>query len=570
MRSALTEGELAVARDELRAARSEISEATSLAKHPALQLARWIPIIDNDARAVDALVRAADEAIGAGIVGTNGLVEVGATEDVSQAFLAGRHVALDKIDQIAPDLARASSILADAEAILTSAEPPHLSALRSRFLEATEEIVGIADSARRIDALSRSLGSVLGGGASRHYLLAFETPSESRGTGGFIGLVGELLASDGRLELERVAPILDLYPDEIPPVEAPDWFERSYASQSSLTQVRQTNLTPTFPVASEVLLRMHEQVTGRALDGVIAMDPIALGLMLRSMSPIEVNGSEPITADNAEQILLRDTYERIPDNDIQNRFLGAVIGRFWKRVAAGDYDAALFAEGIAEAVATQHFKMYVRDPSAQAGLQVAGLTMDHSDLENMQMVFHNNYGANKVDYFLQRRVETEIRLQSDGSADVETSITLENHAPDRGSDILLGRTHKGENRMQINVMLPLGANPDSIIVNGDKQQPLTFLDSDHLIIWDYLEISPGDDATVVVRYEAPGHYLANRYVLTLVPQPMVNPDEHSVAIYPPEAFLMRERFSTGILQGFTRSGPHDRPWEIELEFLPAG
>jgi hypothetical protein len=158
------------------------------------------------------------------------------------------------------------------------------------------------------------------------------------------------------------------------------------------------------------------------------------------------------------------------------------------------------------------------------------------------MLFHNNYAANKVDYFLEREVDTSIRLQSDGGAHVTVSVDLENAAPAGPPSDLLGRLGfkgypPGFNGMFLNLVLPREATVYRFLQN-DEQSPYILDEDDGFpVAWDLVELDPGESSNVTIRYRVPSVFQETaqgaRFQLRLIPQALVRPDSYSVEVFPP-------------------------------------
>src|SRR3712207_4822091 len=116
-----------------------------------------------------------------------------------------------------------------------------------------------------------------------------------------------------RSQLEDIRYTADLLEPTPPPVDAPAWFREHYGPLDALRSVQQVNESPHFPVVSEVLLSIYESKKGDRPDGVIAMDPIALGYMLEGMEPLRAPGLDvDVTSENAADVILHDSYLAFP------------------------------------------------------------------------------------------------------------------------------------------------------------------------------------------------------------------------------------------------------------------
>jgi hypothetical protein len=342
------------------------------------------------------------------------------------------------------------------------------------------------------------------------------------------------------------------------------------------------NVSPNFPVVAETFLRMYEETRGEALDGVVAMDPVALAALMEATGPLTVEGSDiEVTSDNVEEFLLRDSYLEFADPEAQNEYLGQLVTAFWRKVRDGDFDAATLASRLADSVATQHFKVYARDPDDRSAMVEADADGDYEVPDgNVQMVFNNNYSANKVDYYLSKHVEMRVVLDADGDANIATTTRLMNDAPTGPPSLLLGPNPTyhpddppGMNRMLINVLLPRGADTEAWTSGGTTREPFVYDDEKHPVAWDSLALEAGAELDAKLTYQVPEMAdLASdggRFHMTLFPQATVNPHAFSFTLVAPHGFLVREAGS-GDVGGdtFTLSGELTEPVDIDLELVP--
>lgn len=537
--------ELAGAQRSFAAALQNAEAARGATGHPAFAVASLLPPLSNDLNAVDVLADVASNSARAGISVVDGADALGAADDelAGTVFRDGR-IRFGALAEAGPFLDEAASQLEESAEMLSALANPRFGIVRDALGRARDRVGEAHGSARRAQILFEALPGLFGRDDDRRYLLAFQSPSEARGTGGLIGLYGILSARDGRLELEEINYIGDLLRPPPPPVDAPPWFRQHYGPLDALRSVQQVNESAHFPVVSEVLLSIHEAKKGHRPDGVIAMDPIALGYMLEGMEPLRANGLDvDVTSENAAQVILHDSYLEFPTPEAQNLYLGDLIGKFWTRVQKGDLEAGPFAQGFARGVRTGHVKVFSSDPAEQEALRDLDAEGDYTDEgDHVQMLFHNNYAANKVDYFLEREVDTEVRLQADGGAHVTVSVDLENAAPAGPESDLLGRRSfkgyaPGFNGMFLNLLLPREATVYRFLQNGEQSPYILDEDAGFPVAWDLVELDPGESSNVTIRYRVPSVFEETpqgaTYRMKLLPQALVRPDAYSVAVYPP-------------------------------------
>ena len=545
------EGDIATARAELGVALEKAGEARDLASHPSMVLATVLPVIRHDARAAAAIVEAGHEVATAGLAAADGASLLGLDRDgfAESVFENGR-VALEPLEAAAVPVTRATDALERARAYLDAAPRANVALIRTSLADGLDRVEEALAVARKGRALVTALPGLLGGESDRRYLLVFQTPSEARGGGGVAGLYGIVTASDGVLRLGRIGPYAELFRPRSRPVDAPGWFAASYGAQGALTEWPQANVSPNFPVVVGVMAEMYEAESGRAVDGVLAMDPVALASLMRGTGPMEVRrgpGGRPVavTSDNVVELLLHDSYLDFPTEASQDSFLTEVVDLFWDKLQSGDVDARSLGEGIADAVDAQHFKAAVVADAEQDALAELGLLGAYPGTgPQTQLIYNNNYGINKVDYFLERELSSTIELDSNGVAHVTTTVALHNRAPDGPRSLLLGLsgngTPVGTNRMMLSFLLPEGASVTSLQVGGSERAPLFYSDADHPVAWFVTDVPAGRSEVATLTYDVEGAASFNGrmddYALSFVPQATVNPDAITVTVIPPDGF----------------------------------
>lgn len=549
--SLLTDGDLSGAQKELQEAVEVADRAAGLADRPSLAFSSIVPRWGRDLRAVRALARAGSLASRGALEAVNGLAELGPTADEAAGTLfSDGQVHFEPLASTKRSVLAAGQLLNQALEEINDAPDPSVARVQRIVRDVFQDL---AEARARVDDASNLftlLPDLFAKGSERSYLLVFQSLGEARGTGGVITFYGVLDAEDGRLELRDVGPIRTLpnYSAGIvdPPVSGPDWLEKSYGPQGALTQWQQANLTPNFAVAADVLLQMYERHTGDALDGVVAMDPVMLEQTLSALEPIEI-GDTTITQSNVVQLTMEDSYQTLDDAS-QDDFVLTLIGTYWERIASGEADVRMLAEGLGSATKGGHLRLHVaRDSTEERLAELASGVFPEGDEPNVQLVYHQNYGNNKVDYYMRRRLDIEVALDPAGNATVNSSITIQNLAP-RAASIppteLLGipgqrGVKEGWNKMLLSLLAPRGSRDAEITIDGQSDAvPFSFEDSSYPVFWDLLQIPPQESVTVKVSYVVP-HAVGpvGDFRFTLVPQSLAHPDEYSLEVRAPESTL---------------------------------
>lgn len=554
-RDELREGNVDDAEEALAAAAGDAQSAEGLLGHPTWKVIAALPLIADDTDAVAALVSAGR------LVATAGDPALRAAEvlDVRGGGLGadvyrGGRIDLDLLAEATPLIEEARAILDDAAEIVGGLGDPLLPPLDDAVRDASERVDEAQSSAATATALLDVLPRLTGGDGTRRYLLAFQALGEARATGGVAGLYGLLEAKDGRITLGTIEPYSRLIFDPVSPDTVPRWYEKAYGLQGALDQWPQANLSPSFPVDARVMLEMYRKSFGEELDGVIAVDAVVLARLMESTGSISLpEFHRTVTAKNVIRLLSEDAYVDFATRKEQNEFLVALVRAFWDRIESGDLDFPALASGVGEMVESRHLLVYSVDEEDEDVLEELGTAGTLDGLgQNLQMVFHNNYGVNKVDYYLRRSVETEIEVAENGDLRVETAVRLRNGAP-RGeeSDLLGGKETRltpGANRMTLNFVLPKGSKAGRFRVDGEEAVPAIQRDSGRPLVWDVLTIPPGKESVAKLVYEVPsGASMSGEggsLSFTFVPQPALDVDAFELRVSAP-GFVLSAAESDG-------------------------
>ena len=510
------------------------------------------------------------------------------------AFYSDGAVDLDAVAALTEALAGFQTDLATAAADLDELSEPKLDPIASALERLDRRMARTGEGLQRALTTARLLPGLLGAEDERRYLLAFQSPSEARGGGGLIGVYGVLTADDGRLDLGHIGPIEELVPARrrardrgprpvpaptrtFPAVPAPGWYRDLYDRFLGRGDIRHANLTPSFPASAELWLDMYAALTGKRLGGVIALDPLALGEMTRGTGPLEAPGwDRRIGRFSARRVLLHDVYRHFDLKERkQNEYLEGLIDELWDRLESGDVRAGSLARGLAVAAREQHLKIYVPDPTVAELLGELQIDGDYRSAgDDVALVFHNNFAANKVDFFLKRTVSTELRLTDDGSAAAITEVELVNEAPEDRSVLVRPLSPDlpyGVNRMTLSFLLPVGAEPRGLQIDGRDSNLFEGAEYDYPVAWQILDIEAGATRTVRLRWRWPDAWELDPngpdLELTLWPQALVRPDFAHLVVIPPEGYEVARTSTLGDMT--LDRGPimwrHRPPIALELE-----
>jgi hypothetical protein len=397
-------------------------------------------------------------------------------ETVSAANLQSLEVAdggvdLDRVRSLRAPVARARAGLDAAHRALVAASSSRwlLPPLVERLDREIARIDGSRRQAAMALAMAEQLPPLLGGDGARRYFLAIQSPAELRGSGGIIGSFGEVAAEGGRLAVGSFGRDGDLNTKGTPPAQrtlpGPADYRARYGRFEPQRIWQNVSVSPHFPAVAEVIAGLYPQSGGSEIDGVISVDPTGLAAFLGLVGPVDVAPwPEPLTAGNAERILLHEQYVRL-EGTARTDFLGDVAEAVGARLTSGALPPPVaIVEALAPAVRGNHIALWSPVAAEQALFRLIGADGGLPPVRTDSLAVVNvNSGGNKVDWFLRR--------SSDYVADVDASkgkvtgtltVTLRNEAPSSGlPSYVIGTSLTtpvdpvGANRTYLSVYSPL-------------------------------------------------------------------------------------------------------------------
>jgi hypothetical protein len=520
-------GDAASATADLATSRTEFEQASDRVNGVLTAPARLVPGLAQQVEAVQTTV---DQ--GTAISATAD--DLVATADYDSLTYEGR-LDLAQVKALAEPTARADAALADARRELArlqrgSLVPP----LQDRIDQFADDI----DEARSDTALAAQLLDVtpglFGADGPRRYLVIFVTPAELRGGGGFIGSYAELSIDDGKATLTRSGRIDDL-------LEGPNQGNRTltgpadYLARYGRFQpgdyLQDVTQSPNFPSSASVISQLYPQAGGAPVDGVISVDPTGLASLLELTGPVTVPGlDEPLSADNAVDILTTRQYLELGDRAARGEVLAeATKATFQKLIESSLPAPRTLADTLSPTVRAGHLRMWSPDRSEQRLFERLGASGDlriPTGNDGFSVVQQNS-GNNKIDAYLHRTITYLPRIDAaTGELTAELRIELRNDVPFAElPDAVAGNTRgvpRGTNLTALSVFTPNKVTEATI-----DGEPVTLGPGSErgLNAWDtpLLQIPPGGTVTVTMQF-AGAVDLHHGYQLTILPQPVANPD----------------------------------------------
>ena len=310
---------------------AEASSARSAVDDPLFRAATGLPFVGPNLDAIREVTLTVDS-LATDVMPS--LVEIANTLQPSELAPKDGAIDLAPIERISPLLQSAD--VAVNEAIVT------LGAIdRSQLVQPIGDAVGTLSD--KLDAAAdvtgpgartaRLLPPMLGANGTRQYLVVFQNPAELRATGGIFGSYALVTADNGKITIvDQGASSRTLGFFEPPVAELPPNELSLYGTQMAQYPM-DVNFTPDYPTAAELFAEMYRVRTSTTVDGVLALDPVALSYTLEGAPGVDIGGGQTLTSDNLVSTLLSTAYQqfdgrrgpgrarRVPGQCHQHRFL---------------------------------------------------------------------------------------------------------------------------------------------------------------------------------------------------------------------------------------------------------
>jgi hypothetical protein len=280
-----------------------------------------------------------------------------------------------------------------------------------------------------LDAAATGLAEFLDG--PRLYLVFAANNNEMRiGSGAFLS-ASVLVVSHGDLVLLPTRPTATL---RLGPFRA--WAVHMDADQAKLwgwlapnDEWRNLGVSPRFDTTARLSTQMVAVVRDVDVDGVLALDPVALEHLVDATGPVRV-GSRTLSGERLLQYLLVDQYRGVDFFDTQQKArrdaLGTLAQQAIGQLDAGHWDTRALVAGLRTAGSGRHLLAWSRHPDEQRAWNIAGI--DGRLSRDSLMVGLHNRGGNKLDPFVGADSVIRTERVADGT-DVSVTVTLANRTP---------------------------------------------------------------------------------------------------------------------------------------------
>lgn len=417
LESVLSDGQTQALADQLPALQAQARRAREATSGPVWWLAEHVPVLGYDLVAVRTVSTAIDD------VTTNALPAVsdlGTVLSSRSARTTDGRIDLAGLVDAAPRVHVANASMQRAHDAVAALDPSRLLAkLAGPVVQVQDGLDRAASVMRVADQVAGLVPSMLGADGPRTYLVMSLNSAELRAAGGIVGAVAELHAENGSISLLTNWTTADLpvYETSVLPLTAD---EVRVHSDTMGRWIQDVVSTPDFPRSAQLAQAMWKKATGHEVDGVIAVDPVAVSYLLAATGPVTVPGGVQVTQTNLVPILLHDAYLKITDRAAQDDFFGGVASAVFRAVADGHGDSRNVLRELTRAAQELRIRVWSSHTREQLLLRDTPLSSAFLSgaTDSTPGIFLNDGTGGKLDYYLKATVSIETPACTPGSSEV--------------------------------------------------------------------------------------------------------------------------------------------------------
>lgn len=397
------------------------------------------------------------------------------------------------------------------------ADPAYLSILQEARSQLRDQTADVAALLRNTALVAQVAPSMMGLDGPRTYFMAFQTNAEARGTGGLLGGFGILRFDNGTPSVDTLASNIELIGSSASIDLGPEYVE-NFGFNEPTVDFRNSNMSSHFPYAAQIWKSMWEEQSTDRLDGVLAIDPVALSYILGAVGAVTLPDGEVVTKDNVVELTESTAYIRFPNETDQlarKKYLQDIASLVVKKMTGHVESPQALFDALGKAVSERRISLWSASPEEQSVLEqtpIAHVIPD--DPAPYAEVVVNNLGGNKLDYYLRR----EIEYAADGcEADTRLStvtVRLTNEVPDSSLPAYITGAEgvfaelpiqltTGTALSSVRLNATMNATLVSAVVNGETASVFTGTERGHPSFEMQVAIPPGKTAEITFRLSEP-------------------------------------------------------------------
>lgn len=320
-----------------------------------------------------------------------------------------------------------------------------------------------------LTSLREVLPDVLGFNGEKTYLVLLQNNTELRPGGGFIGSYALVKIDRGELMDLKIYDVYDADGQLQGHIDPPFFLSRYMGA--SHWYLRDSNASVLFPENGEQALFFLNKEMGITADGVIGVNVQVIKDMMGKIGDVHIpEFKQVVTAQNVIE-LTQDHAEKnfFPGSTQKKDFLNAFEKALFAKIESNKkillpLTALLGSEVQEKAIQTYFPQSNIQEVFVSAGSSggVPMVNKSNTELDDVFGINEANIGQNKVNQYLERRVDHQIKLSEKGDVAESVTVTYVNTSTKTSP-------YGGDYTSYLRFILPVDASIVGVQIDGQDQ-----------------------------------------------------------------------------------------------------
>ncbi len=475
--------------------------AADAVENPVWKLGERLPGIGPNLSAISTTARVA-RSVAEGAVGRATRIEVSAFRPVGGA------IDVDAVLRSRPHVIAADATIHEAAKIMAQIDTRELiGPVSVPVIQLRRELERVGEMTTGLSVAAELLPDAMGLTGPRNYLLIFPNTAELRSQGGNVTAFATLSVENGvmsimpRIDSAGAMPVFPESPLPLDPEIVALFGDHVGGSISTATML------PDFPTTAALMVKFAEQAYDMSLDGVVSIDPVALGYVLEAIGPVSLQDGSELTADNLVDVLLSEVYRRYPDGADQDAFYTGVGSLIALAVVSGQGSFFDLIGEFGRAAEERRLGVWFVDADAQdvvAGTPLErGFAADDDDATTVGVLF-NDFTGTKLDYHMDATLDVSANRCEADHTEFAVSGTLTSSVPAEGlpPSLLSPILPPGEVLTRIDVLGPNGTAVAEVRLGDERFDNAEISELDgRPVVTVPITLRPGESRTFDVYFD---------------------------------------------------------------------
>lgn len=394
---------------------------------PLWEFAAKLPVIGSDIASVQSAANILDD------FAQTTLPELKAASDtISTASLSGEDgsLNLEPIITLSSQLTSADELLAKQVEDLNAVPDSKIEQIQSALDKGRTKLTTLYEALDEVTGLVNMIPSLLGSDGTRNYLLIAQTNAEVRTAGGLAGSVGSFTTDNGNISFNDFHSDQDFPTGNVANLlgegEASLWDGYGFGYY-------ECNVTceADYPTLAQMMAQywtQQEWAAGETVDGVMSVDPVALGAILEITGPVVLSDSRVLDSSNTADFLLNTVYLEIATED-QDKYFQETAQQVIANMFSNMDSSKLFqfARKMLSLAEDRHVYFWSFHDEDTEILRKANLTHEVTNdaSEPVLGLYYNEAKASKIDYYARRTTKITKSVVPEGTQ-YHVTMTLNN------------------------------------------------------------------------------------------------------------------------------------------------